>query len=461
MARPPVGQVLEDNRGLSPTFALRFHAYGKREYLHLGTTEEGWTRGRAHTELQNVLADVRRGIWKPPQPEPKLTPTGEQDPPFHEFASTWFEAAKGEWTENTRLDYQWQLSHHLLPFFKDHHLSQITIAEIDRYRAQKVSESARLTETLTAWRKRGEAAKNAAERRELAGERPPRALAAVSINKTITRLGQILEVAVEYGLIDRNPARGKRRRLKASKPAPVWLDSAEQIEALLAAASGLDRLAKIKGGNDQKGGLVYRRALLATFVFAGLRIGELTALTWRDVDLAGNRIGVRESKTDAGTRQIDLLPALRDELAAYKAQAPDTQPTAFVFPSATGTKLAQENIRSRVLEKTIERTNEKLIDTGDVPLPEGLTPHKLRHTYASILVALDVDPGSVMDQLGHADPGFTLRVYRHGMRRGPDARERLRALVGGSQWTRPPSNETPAPRSQFATSPPHALSSPR
>ena len=461
MARPPVGQVLEDNRGLNPTFALRFHAYGKREYVRLGTTEEGWTRGRAHAEMQNVLADVRRGIWKPPQPEPKPAPVVEQDPLFHEFASTWFEATKGEWTENTRLDYQWQLSHHLLPFFKDHRLSQITIAEIDRYRAQKVRESARLTEALTAWRKRAEAAKNTAERRELAGERPPRALSAVSINKTITRLGQILEVAVEYGLIDRNPARGKRRRLKASKPAPVWLDSAEQIEALLDAASELDRHAKVKGGNDQKGGLVYRRALLATFVFAGLRIGELTALTWRDVDLAGNQVSVRESKTDAGTRQIDLLPALRDELAAYKAQAPDTRPTAFVFPSAAGTKLAQENIRSRVLEKTIERTNQKLIEADGVPLPEGLTPHKLRHTYASILVALGVDPGSVMDQLGHADPGFTLRVYRHGMRRGTDARERLRALVGGSQWTPLPSSETPTPWSQLATSPPRALSSPR
>jgi integrase len=54
----------------------------------------------------------------------------------------------------------------------------------------------------------------------------------------------------------------------------------------------------------------------------------------------------------------------------------------------------------------------------------------LRHTFASILVALGVDPGSVMDQLGHADPGFTLRVYRHGMRRDDAARESLQALVG-------------------------------
>jgi integrase len=82
----------------------------------------------------------------------------------------------------------------------------------------------------------------------------------------------------------------------------------------------------------------------------------------------------------------------------------------------------------------VERANEKLSEAGDIPLPDGLTPHKLRHTFASILVALGVDPGSVMDQLGHTDPGFTLRVYRHGMRRDRAARERLRALVGGTDW---------------------------
>jgi integrase len=434
MPRPATGQIVEDNRGPNPAFALRFHAYGNREYVSLGTAEEGWTRGKAHKELQNILADVRRGIWKPPEPKPATAI--ERDPLFHAFASTWFETTKGEWSENTRLDYQWQLSHHLLPFFKNHCLSQITIAEVDRYRAAKVAESARLAEALADWRRRVDKAKDAVRRRELARERPPRALSAVSINKTITRLGQILEVAVEYPeyVITSNSARGKRRRLKASKPAPVWLDSAEQIEALLDATSELDKHAEAKGGHDQRGGLVYRRVLLATFVFAGLRIGELTALCWRDVNLAGNRITIRESKTDAGVRYIDLLPVLNDELTAHKAQAPDTAPDAFVFPSAKGTEMTQENVRARVLAKAVAKANEKLTEAGNVPLPEGLTPHKLRHTFASILVALGVDPGSVMDQLGHVDAGFTLKVYRHGMRRDKAAKERLRALVGGAQW---------------------------
>jgi integrase len=389
----------------STVYALRFNAHGRRQYVTLGSSEDGWTQAKAQDALQDELAKVQLGTWAPPEP-PELAPVVEQDPTFHEFASDWFEAHKGEWRPKTRLDYQWQLSHHLLKFFQGHRLSQITIAEVDRYRALKV--------------KQGE-------------------LSAASVNKTITRLAQILEVAVEYELIERNPARGKRRRLKASRPAPVWLDSAEQIEALLDAAGALDRHAELRGGHDQKGGPAYRRPLLATFAFAGLRIGELIALRWRDVDLAAGRITVRASKTDAGVRQIDLLPVLRDELAAHKARAADSGAEAFVFATMTGTEQKGDNVRKRVLGKAVEGANERLAKAGEVPLPDGLSPHKLRHTFASILVALGVDPGSVMDQLGHTDPGFTLRVYRHGMRRDEDSRAQLAQLVGVANNAKAPS----------------------
>lgn len=168
-------------------------------------------------------------------------------------------------------------------------------------------------------------------------------------------------------------------------------------------------------------------------MFAGLRIGELCALRWRDVDLAGDRITIRKAKTDAGTRHIDLLPVLKVELTALRARAADPSPEEFVFPSEAGTERAQENIRTKVLRKSVDRANQTLVSAGEVPLPEGITPHKLRHTFASLLVALGVDPGRVMDQLGHTDPGFTLRVYRHGMHHNPAAKERLHALVMGTQ----------------------------
>ncbi|MCW3020345.1 MAG: integrase family protein [Solirubrobacterales bacterium] len=139
MARPATGQVLTDKRGGSRTFALRFRAYGRRHYITLGSATDGWTQTRAELELQNVLADVRRGLWRPPTPAP--TPQPAPDPTFHAFASQWYESSKHEWRPKTRLDYHWQLTRHLLPFFKDHHLSQITIAEVDRYRQAKMAEA--------------------------------------------------------------------------------------------------------------------------------------------------------------------------------------------------------------------------------------------------------------------------------------------------------------------------------
>ncbi len=428
MPRAATGQVIRRKSG---AWALRFRAHGHRQYVTLGTAAEGWTRAKAQTELENTLTDVRRGRWQPPEPEPEAPVRENPDPIFHNFASRWFEANKREWRPKTRSDYEWQLSHHLLPFFGAHRLSQITIAEIDRYRQTKVAEAEAITQAAD---KGKPFVDEYTDKRGRKCSRCRRPLSVTSINKTLARLAQILEVAVEYELLTSNHAKGRRRRLKTQKALPVWLDGAEHIEALLDAASAMDQHARIKGGRDQKGGLVYRRALLATLVFAGLRIGELTALRWRDVDLASSRITIRTSKTDAGLRRIDLLPALKDELAAHKAQAPDITADAFVFPSAKGTEISQERIRAHVLGKSVVKANQRLAERGEVPLPERLTPHKLRHTFASILVALGVDPGSVMDQLGHTDPGFTLRVYRHGMRRDAASRQRLRILVDGVDW---------------------------
>jgi hypothetical protein len=72
MLRLATGQVIVDKRRRSPPFGLRFRAYGKREYVTLGTAKEGWTKAKAQTELQNILADVRRGIWRTAEPKPRL-----------------------------------------------------------------------------------------------------------------------------------------------------------------------------------------------------------------------------------------------------------------------------------------------------------------------------------------------------------------------------------------------------
>ena len=62
-------------------------------------------------------------------------------------------------------------------------------------------------------------------------------LGASSINKTVILLAAILETAVERELIGRNPAKGKRRRLRERAPVRSYLDAAGQITALLDAAA--------------------------------------------------------------------------------------------------------------------------------------------------------------------------------------------------------------------------------
>lgn len=85
------------------------------------------TEGRAREEVGNLLADVRRGIWRPParEPTPEVAVAAEE-PTFHEYASEWVERRRFEVDERTAEHWRWALSCHLLPFFAAHLPSQVT-----------------------------------------------------------------------------------------------------------------------------------------------------------------------------------------------------------------------------------------------------------------------------------------------------------------------------------------------
>jgi integrase len=414
MAARSQGQVIERAWKSGRGYALRFPAYGERQYLTLGLETEGWTRKRAEEELQNIIADVRRGIWIPPdkgrRSQTNVTPDDSDGAPlFGPFARELVAARKGEVSANTHDYLDWGLSH-LLPYFATRPVGAIDIEAVDAYRRHKVEQA--------------DLRRRAIERRKPLRDDHGhilRPLSPNSINKTIEVLQWILAMAVEYGHLPANPAAGRRRRLKLPPRRPVHLDTAEQIIGLLDACAEMDR-APYWRTND-------RRAIIATLVFAGPRAHELCHLLWRDVDLANGRIHVGRSKTQAGLREILLLPILRDELAAHKACAYRSGPDDLVFPTGTGGLRDKDNLRNRILAAAADRADELLQKRGHTPLPKGLTPHKLRHTFASILVACGEDPASVMAQLGHTDPKFTLRVYTHVMRRDPAERQRLKALV--------------------------------
>ena len=125
---------------------------------------------------------------------------------------------------------------------------------------------------------------------------------------------------------------------------------------------------------------------------------------------------------------------MRDELASHKVACRITGADDLVFLTATGNPRDRFNLRQRVVAPVTRVADELLAERGLHPLPTGLSPHKLRHSFASLLVALGSDPAYVMGQLGHTDPAFTLRVYTHVMRRDRGERERLRDLVEGRDW---------------------------
>ena len=314
-------------------------------------------------------------------------------PSFEKFALDWLDRqvvvgghARGGVAGKTREDLEWRLERHLLPAFGPFPLDQIGVEDIDRYLVTKLREGK---------------------------------LSASSINKTLMTLAAILEVAVEYELIPRNPARGRRRRLRGSQPNRPWLDRSDQIVALLDGAAALDRSARVGRGQ--------RRALLATLTFAGLRIGEALALEWSDIDLARSVLCVRSAKTHAGVRTVDLLPVLHHELTQLSEATPGE---GLVFGTTTGGQQSPTNVRKRILARSIDFADANRAREGREPMPKGLTPHSLRRTFASLLFALGEAPPYVMAQMGHRSANLTLSVYAREMLRRDGEPERLRALVG-------------------------------
>jgi integrase len=373
MARRPTGQVIPPD-GKQRSWAIRFRAYGKREFVSL----PGMNRQEAEAELRHVLADVERGTWRRYEPEPVEAPT--EVPTFHEFASEWLDSRRGELAPRTVADYKWALSYHLLPFFKGHRLSEIKIPEVNRYKAAKVRDGV---------------------------------IAASQINKTLKVLAMVMDDAIEAELIEHaNPARGRKRRVKAAKPQRTWVEP-EQLIALLEAADP------------------YHRPILATLAGAGLRVGEAVALDWSDVNLGAGTLTVGRAKTDAGTyREVDLPRGLIEALSEWKVRSPRAEPGDPVFVGRARKRRGERGIRhhrqtvtnvDHRIKGAITAANLALADVGIEPISDRVTPHSLRRTYASLRAAAGDHPVYIAEQLGHTDPGFTFRVYQRAVKR----RERL------------------------------------
>lgn len=377
--------------GKTVTFRARVRAYGRQWRVALGTNHEGWSTERARVELDAILEKVRRGTWEPPSTRRDERDALDPRETVRVTAYRWWQRRKTEISENTRLDYQWRLTH-LIGHIGEHETAAMDARKVDDLRQRLVGQG----------------------------------LSPRSVNMMLDLLAQVLDDAVEYKLLDANPARGKRRRMKVARSRRTFLEP-DMVVDLLEEAGAWERSVP----EHQRYG---RRALLATLCLAGPRISEVTAAPRARLDLHGGRLRVGEAKTEAGLRDIELTAYLLGELRAHLAALPPSLrdakgPALPVFPTRTGGRINASNVRNRLLNGTparkgkaptrgvVQRVNEKRAAADRMLLPERVTPHTLRRTFASLALAAGRDPRWVMGQLGHTDARLTLSLYAQVMQR--------------------------------------------
>lgn len=174
-------------------------------------------------------------------------------------------------------------------------------------------------------------------------------------------------------------------------------------------ADDLSRLLASLAGEDGFYG-TRERALLELGYGSGLRVGEIGALTWRDVDLPDATVLV-VGKGDK-ERRVPMTGAAVEALAAWRRALPAGAPRAAadpVFLSRAGRRLSVRQIQ-RVVKRALKRVAER----------EGVSPHTLRHSFATHLLDRGADILAVKELLGHESLSTT-QTYTHL------TRERLKA----------------------------------
>ncbi len=181
------------------------------------------------------------------------------------------------------------------------------------------------------------------------------------------------------------------------------------------------------------------------FLTTGLRLSEARGLMWDDIDWAEGTLAVRRQiqqyeganhigkpKSASGNRVIPLAPvaiaALRRQeglVAEERRQmGPRWQEWNLIFPSPVGKPFG---------DSTLKCTMDRVLNRAKMP---HYSPHQLRHSAATFMVAANVNPKIAMDVLGHSTVEMTLKRYQHvtaPMRR--TVAEGMESLLGADEST--------------------------
>jgi integrase len=180
--------------------------------------------------------------------------------------------------------------------------------------------------------------------------------------------------------------------------------------AMPALEGGRDRVATPQEAEDLLSTLSSSdQAVWATAIYAGLRLGELQALDWKNVRLDqgiiqvecswDKKVGLVEPKSRAGRRVVPVPAVLEGYLTAHRESLGEH--TGLVFGRSATKPFADNSVRSRSVR---------------VWEAAGLAPlgfHEARHTYASFMIAASVNVKALSTYMGHSSISTTLDRYGH------------------------------------------------
>jgi integrase len=333
--------------------------------------------GRSEREVRQKLAELERKLAiDQPPPPGRLT--------VQELCERWLETERKRWKPRTLHDYQRLLERFVYPAIGSVKLVKLTPDRLQRF-FDGIS---------------GRAA-----------------------SQTYRVLHRCFAVAVRWGYLSENPC--DRVVPPAYQPPAVELPHVDDLAKLFWHC--------LESDDDYA-------PLVGLALLTGLRLGEITALRWDDVDIeagrlsvvrAGQRIASRwvevEPKTRAGRRVVPigelgvrLLKRQKAVVARRKLQAgPAWQEHRLVFPATDGRPLSPDRVSAAM---------RRLCRAAGIP---RLRFHQLRHGSASLALAAGIPLPDVSQRLGHADPSITARVYSHALSDGRRTAEAIERALGG------------------------------
>jgi len=321
----------------------------KRRAEVLGTVAELSSRSQAMEALTKRLNPINSGMHRP-----QSTRT------FSSFVrEDWLPVVLPTVKYATQKNYRYFLDVHLLPTFGAHRLCEIKRETIQLFLAAKLGNG-------LAWK---------------------------TVKEMRGVLGRVLGTAEQWEYINDNQARKTKlpRRPHQLAPTPVLApEQIRQLEAELAEPA---------------------RSIALLLVLTGLRVGELLALRWKNVDMTGRTLRVTATvydghfdtpKTQRSNRVIPVGTEASRVLRALRHA--DVKPEDLVFSTRQCQPLSRHNLLRRHLRPACKKLG-----------LYGITWHSLRHAHATLLDAMGAPLGTVQALLGHSTSEITREVYLHAI----------------------------------------------